>query len=377
MLVDRFMARCREQGPALAARLDTRTRSEAEAQWQKAALARWYALPSMAPERSPGAAFAVDGSGGTLNLNNGFSLVVAQAVLSGPTTADTIAEVNLGLADARESTPDVSSLGDLMMRRLETQLALAAVPRMEHPQESTILLDRSLYGEINHLSLWYGRMNNLSTCLMGALNVPQLLEGGLENYIQLLSQSCAQNHLVIGLSKTIRRARFLAYLLEQDGLPTEEGRPSDPELLYRWLNDTGYSHPILLGAAEIEDGSLQPEAEALLEDCPAIVSTYVRPVPYDDPIRIDVPAGAIGLPKRRFADCEAAWIPDPRALEPIVALVQSMYGGPSVHNTLLYKVDRQVRLSRRTLEQVYLPALARVAGVPLAVDRSRRRFLTY
>ncbi len=376
MLVERFMARCREQGPALAARLDTRARSKAEAQWQKAASDRWRALPTTTPDRSPGAAFAVDGSGGTLNLNNGFSLVVAQAVLSGPTAADTIAEVNLGLADARESTPDVSSLGDLMMRRLETQLALEAVPRMEDPQESTILLDRSLYGELNHLSLWYGRMNHLSTCLMGELNVPQLLEDGLENYIRLLSQSCGQNHLVIGLSKTILRARFLAYLLEQDGLPTEEGRPSDPELLYRWLTDTGYSHPILLGAAELGDRPLQPEAEALLEDCPAIVSCYVRPVRYDDPIRIDVPASVIGLPTH-FIDCEPAWVPDPRVLEPIVALVQSMYGGPTVHNTLLYKVDRQVRLSRRTLEQVYLPALSRVAGVPLVVDRSRRRFLTH
>ena len=373
MLLDRFMARCREQGPALAARLDTRAKSKAEAQWKKAALARWCALPTTVPDRSPRAAFAVDGSGGVLNLNNGFSLVVAQAVLSGP--ADTVAEVNLGLADARESTPDVSSLGDLMMRRLETQLALAAVPRMEHPQESTMLLDRSLYGELNHLSLWYGRTTHLNTCLMGELNVPQLLEDGLENYVQLLSQSCGQNRLVIGLSKTIR-AHFLARLLEQDGLPTEEGRPSDPELLYRWLTGKGYSHPILLGAAELGARSLQPEAEALLEDCPAIVSCYVRPVPYDDPIRIDVPASAIGLPTR-FMGCESTWVPEPHALAPIVALVQSMYGGPTVHNTLLYKVDRQVRLSRRTLEQVYLPALARVAGVPLAVDRSRRRFLTH
>ena len=315
----------------------------------------------------------MDGSGGVLNLNNGFSLVVAQAVLSGP--ADTVAEVNLGLADARESTPDVSSLGDLMMRRLETQLALAAVPRMEHPQESTMLLDRSLYGELNHLSLWFGRTTHLNTCLMGELNVPQLLEDGLENYVQLLSQSCGQNRLVIGLSKTIR-AHFLARLLEQDGLPAEEGRPSDPELLYRWLTGKGYSHPILLGAAELGARSLQPEAEALLEDCPAIVSCYVRPVPYDDPIRIDVPASAIGLPTR-FMGCKSTWVPEPHALAPIVALVQSMYGGPTVHNTLLYKVDRQVRLSRRTLEQVYLPALARVAGVPLAVDRSRRRFLTH
>ena len=375
MLVDRFMARCREQGPALAARLDTRARSKAEARWAKAALARWRPLPITAPDRSPGAAFAVDGSGGVLNLNNGFSLVVAQAVLAGPTAADAVAEVNLGMADARKSTPDVSSLGDLMMRRLETQLALQAIPRMEQLKESTMLLDRSLHGELAHLSLWYGRMTDLNTCLIGGPNAPQPLENGLENYIRLLSQSCGQNHLVIGLSKTIR-ARFLAHLLAQDELPTEEGQPSDPELLYRWLTGKGYSHPILLGAAELGALSLQPEAKDQLADCPAIVSSYVRPVAYDDPLRIDVPASAVGLPKR-FIDCEAAWVPDPRALEPIVALVRSMYGGPSVHNTLLYKVDRQVRLSRRTLEQVYLPALARVAGVPLAVDRSRRRFLTH
>lgn len=38
MLVEQFMARCQEQGPALAALLDTKARSEAEAQWRKAAL---------------------------------------------------------------------------------------------------------------------------------------------------------------------------------------------------------------------------------------------------------------------------------------------------------------------------------------------------
>ena len=57
-----------------------------------------------------------------------------------------------------------------------------------------------------------------------------------------------------------------------------------------------------------------------------------------------------------------------------MALVLALYGGHTVHNAPLYKVDRKVRLSRRTVEQVYLPVLERIANVSLSVDRSRRRF---
>ena len=373
MLLDRFVELCREKGPDLAKRLDPEAQSEAEDQWAAAARDRWYALPAVAQDRS--LLYAVDGSGHVAALNSGFYVVVAQSFLAGPTDADTVAEVDLEIADARRSATDVASLRDLMMRRLESQVALAAARRIERPQESVLLLDGSLYAELTHLSLSYGWGVTFGLGLNGGRSPatqPGRVERTLEDYVYLSRWSAEQDLLVMGVAKTTR-AQFMARLLEQDGLPTEEGRPSDPELLYRWLTGTGYSHPILLGAAEPGDLPLQPEAEELLAQCPAMVSCYVRPAPNDDPLRIDVPASAVGRAES-FQAVEQAWVPDRRAIEPIVALVLALYGGHTVHNAPLYKVDRKVRLSRRTVEQVYLPVLERVANVPLSVDRSRRRF---
>ena len=155
MLLDRFVELCREKGPDLAKRLDPEAQSEAEDQWAAAAARdRWYALPAVAQDRS--LLYAVDGSGHVAALNSGFYVVVAQSFLAGPTDADTVAEVDLEIADARRSATDVASLRDLMMRRLESQVALAAARRIERPQESVLLLDGSLYAELTHLSLSYG-----------------------------------------------------------------------------------------------------------------------------------------------------------------------------------------------------------------------------
>ncbi len=373
MLLDRFVELCRERGPELAARLAPEAQSEAEDQWAQAARERWYALPAAAQERS--LLYAVDGSGHTVALNSGFYIIVAQAFLAGPTERDAVAEVDLEIADARRSATDVSSLRDLMMRRLESQVALETAQGIERPEESVLLLDGSLHAELTHLSPSYGWGVTFGLGLDGARTAttqPGRVERTLEDYVRLSRWAGERSLLVMGVAKTTR-AQFMAHLLEQEGLPTEEGRPSDPELLYRWLTGTGYSHPILLGATEPGGFPLQPEAEELLAECPAMVSCYIRPAPNDDPLRVDVPASAVGRGDS-FQSLEHAWLPDPRAIKPIVALVLALYGGHTVHNAPLYKVDRKVRLSRRTVEQVYLPVLERIANVPLSVDRSRRRF---
>ena len=56
-------------------------------------------------------------------------------------------------AAARPMSP---SLRDLMMRRLESQVAMETAQRIERPQESVLLLDGSLHAELTHLSPSYG-----------------------------------------------------------------------------------------------------------------------------------------------------------------------------------------------------------------------------
>ena len=128
---------------------------------------------------------------------------------------------------------------------------------------------------------------------------------------------------------------------------------------------------------------LSRAAAEALGDCPAIVSCYLRPHPADLPLRVDIPAGAVGLDDRLLplqgARPWPAWVPDPNAVRPVIEAVLASYGGVHAYNAPLYAVDRLVRLSRRDVEARYLPMCARVAGLPLdalTVDRGRRRFIS-
>ena len=374
MLLDRFVEICREKAPELARRLATQPQTELEDRWATATRARWYPLP--APQRLRSRLYAGDGSGHTISLNNGLHVVVAQAFLAGPAADEVQDAVDLDIVEPRRNRSDPSDVRDLMMRRLEARVALDAAEGMSHPQESILFLDGSLHTEFTHLAPFYGRGVTFGISQDGSRSgelQPGRVEGTLESYVQLLQLASSQDLLVVGVAKTIQ-AHFLTRRLEQDGLAPGDDPPSDPQLLYRWAPTAGYSHPVLLGTEGLP--YIDGPAQELLADCPAVVSWYVRPTDHDDPMRIDVPASAVGL-GGSVGETDQEWVDEPTCVKPIVSLIRAMYGGRSVHNAPLYAVDRKVRLSRRTVEQVYLPVLSRMANVQLAADRSRRRFAAW
>jgi hypothetical protein len=61
-------------------------------------------------------------------------------------------------------------------------------------------------------------------------------------------------------------------------------------------------------------------------------------------------------------------------VEPVLQALAADYGGLEVYNALLYSVDREVRLRRDQVLEVYLPLIEDVTGVPLRRNRSERRF---
>ena len=69
-----------------------------------------------------------------------------------------------------------------------------------------------------------------------------------------------------------------------------------------------------------------------LGDCPAIVSCYLRPHPADLPLRVDIPAGAVGLDDRLSA-AALAGLPDPNAVRPVIEAVLASYGHPTTPST--------------------------------------------
>jgi hypothetical protein len=239
-------------------------------------------------------------------------------------------------------------------------------------RESIVWVDGSLYADLSHMAgapgqvRWGGSVERAGTLLRTTAALLHLAEGS--------------DLWLVGIGKT-QRAGFLADALSTPGpggLVLDEGRLGDGALLA--VAPAGWSWPLILDGTRFP--LLSSAAAEALRDCPAVVSCYLRPHPADLPLRVDVPASAVGLDDRLLppqARPWPAWVPDPGAVRPVIEAVLASYGGVRAYNAPLYAVDRLVRLSRREVELRILPMCARVAELPLDtfnVDRGRRRFIS-
>ena len=112
-----------------------------------------------------------------------------------------------------------------------------------------------------------------------------------------------------------RAAAAPVRLDEGDGAQVPASAPTDTSgLVYEPAAEAGLRQ--LLATDRNFDagrfmGRVSETAYDVLQGCPAIVSCYVRPHPADLPLRVDVPASAIGLDHRFLP--EDAFEPSPRA----------------------------------------------------------------
>lgn len=375
------------------------------AAWRSMLAPRWLPLPAVPPGPTAGRTvnIAVDGTSHAVQLFTGAHFVLAVAAANGPAFCrHDLADVEI--LPARYDEGQVSSARDLMMRSLEAFVATKAAGAAVDDGcagRAILWIDGSLYADLAHMA-----------------GAPERVKWGsaieraghlLRTTAALLDHAERTRLWIVGVGKT-QRAGFLFDALATQGTPgmrdratvsvagtssgtpmddgvtepgssLDGGRPADGELLAAM--GTGWSWPIVL------DGARFPLTSNLARDvlagCPAIVSTYVRPHPADLPLRVDVPASAIGLDDRLLPHAAEgparpwpAWVPDPEAMRPVVEAALAAYGGIDVYNAPLYAVDRLVRLPRRELELRYLPVCERVAGLEpgsLGINRGRRRFL--
>lgn len=356
----------------LAARIDERRDSltqtlGADAEAEEAALRdlmvrHWHPLPNgLTMGTRGGPAFAVDGSIRRLNLANGAVLFTAQALLMGEGQSETDVDVEI----IRGTVPrgSLERFADLFLHRLEIGLARDYARRI--PEGSVIFLDGALYGQLPQL-------------------YPLTIEGIeyafpqdiIQAYLDLFQTCRRGNRFPISIAKTSREAThakiWATHGRTEDNLLLEV---PDSEMIYRWTgNEAGYSTPVILGTWGFTRGSRELIERGDLKAAPAIVSFFVRLREYDDAVRVDVPAFCVG-DERRLGDVEGeALEPDSPSLHGILQILAEDYGGPDVYNALLYAVDREVRLERRTMNEVYLNLIQRELGCEIRLDRSDRRF---
>jgi hypothetical protein len=288
---------------------------------------RWRPLPAT---RRPGAAgspravhAAVDGTSHAVQLSNGAHFILAVAAALGPEPIGQRDRADLEILPARYDDAQAHSARDLLMRSLEALAASQAVSLLAEEglaERAIVWTDGSLFADLSHMAGAPARVS---------------WGGGVERAGNLLTTTAAllgraesAGLWLVGVAKT-QRAGFLYDALAAGGPPPlpEGDRPSDGELLAAM--PVGWTWPLVLDQRHIQAPSRL--AAEVLAACPAIVSSYVRPHPADLPLRVDVPASAIGLDDRLFAGGAEqegtvprpwpAWIPDPDAFQPVIEAV--------------------------------------------------------
>lgn len=326
-------------------------------------LANWHPLPpavaaicqrQAVPRPRP--ACAVDGSLRRVNLANGATLLVAQALLLGEGGEETRVDVDIRRGNVPRAS--LERLADLLQQSLEVGLARDGAARLQ--PGGVLFLDGALYGQLPQL---------YPLTIEGVLE--PLPEDILAAYRQLFDTCRARDVRLLSVAKTSREA-LLSDLLQRR---TGNGHldVSDSEMIYRWTDGrAGYSTPVLLGKRGFTRGSRELLQSEDLQHAPAIVSFFVRLCDFDDAVRVDLPAFCVGRAER-LGDLEDDLL-EASAVGEILEILAADYGGLEVYNALLYAADREVRLERSMMHEVYVRLIAQRLGVELRLDRSERRF---
>lgn len=327
--------------------------------------AQWAPLPAAA--KPPRPACAVDGGLGQVDLSNGCSLVVAQALALG-SRGQELSGLALELLPPAVSQATAARLADLLLRRQELRLAAQLIRDGLAVRGDLLLLDGALHGLLPQL---------YPLRLDETLPLPDYPREVLEAYLDLLALAAEAGVDLLAVAKSSRQTVHTA-VWGRAGAPPQAipAGWSDASLLHRHtLEEAGLSRPVVLGSHGFAGGSLDILARPEVAASPAIASCYVRLAPWEELLRLDLPASQAGDP-RSLADLDADALPGgAAAMAPFAAQLLADWGGERVYNVLLYATDMAVRLSRRTLVSTYLPLVADRLGEQLQPDRSSRRFL--
>lgn len=360
--IDKLTLRVQDKSKDLRSTLEKRATKQ-EKRLQELVTRHWHKLPpeiAITLERRP--AFAVDGSIGSRGLANGAHLFIAQALLLGEGIEETVVDVEILPGNARKKS--VERFADLMLQHLEIGLAQKQVN--EIPPRSVLFLDGALYGQLPQLY-------PLAIEIEGTRHRYLFPEEIRDAYLYLF-QRCKESQIdLISVAKTSREATHSKIWQQAEEIDLDL-EISDSEMIYRWTRDeAGYSTPVVLGKHGFVGGSRQL-LDGELKEAPAIVSFFVRLADFDDAMRIDLPAFCVGS-ERRLGDMDGEILDlDHHDLSPILQVLADDYGGLEVYNAPLYAVDREVRLERRRMNDVYLKLVQDILGYEIRLDRSERRF---
>jgi hypothetical protein len=363
--IDKLDLRAREKADKLSETLRTDTRPE-EVPLRELVRQNWHPLPEdLSRESHPHAALAVDGSIRQASLVNGAYLFVAQALCIGEGVEETLVDVGILRGSTKEGI--VKRFSDLLLQFVEMRLGCQCINHL--PDGGVMYLDGALYSRLPQL-------------------YPLRIEGRddtypqdtLQDFLYLFDQCNPRGRAVnlISIAKTSSEDTHSKIWQQAAGIKMALDLP-DSEMIYRWARDEdrpvkGYSTPVILGTWGFSGGRRRLLQEADLGKAPAIIAFYVRLADFDDAIRVEVPACCLG-DSRTLSELEAEVLNlSQYDVRPILEILDRDYAGLEIYNSLLYAVDREVRLRRQRMREIYLRVIESAVGYPIRLDRSERRF---
>ncbi len=322
----------------------------------------WHPLPADLFNAARRPALAVDSSIARVPLANGAFLFVAQGLCIGYNGVEE-SQVEVEILRGNTERGDLKRFGDLLMQLLEVNVASRSIDQL--PPNGILFFDGALYSRLPQLYPFRG------------LKEFDYLHRDIATNYQHLFDRCDQHgrHMLC-VAKTSRGDIHQKLWLKATGGDPLTLVIPDVEAIARWTDrKAGYSTPIVLGRIGFSGGEERLSREEIgLADAPAVISFFLRLADHDDALRIEVPGTCVGY-TRTIGQVDADVLDLGRHdLHPILAALAADYGGFEVYNALLYSVDREVRLRREMMNEVYLRLIEDILGYELRRDRSDRRF---
>ena len=337
-----------------------------EAELRDLVRSHWRPLPDKTFYGRRRPAIAVDASIGRADLVNGATLFVAQALCLGHGAGldDSIecSRAEVEILPGATDDGQVKRFYDLLMQSLEVAVAREGIERL--PDGGVLYMDGALYSRLPQLyPLTLESVDPLHSMIA-------------TDYLALFA-ACRRQARALDLLCIAKTSRtdIHSRLWQRDAGASYPALLSDSEAIYRWTDGrAGFSTPVVLGHIGFSGGNDYVLQETGLEYAPAVVAFFVRLADYDDALLVEFPAACLGH-TGTLSNLEAEVLDlDRFDILPILQTLAADYGGLEVYNALLYSVDREVRLKRSTMNQVYLRVVGDIVGHDMRLDRSDRRF---
>ena len=329
--------------------------------------------------------YAIDSSSASRTISNGIDFFIIRSIMIGKKT-EPIKKLQFEMIRGIRDPSVAYTLERILRDILEIEIIVLNKEKLR--KGDLVLIDGNLYGRYTHL--------------LKQLDLPNWEHVPLKLFDQMqkLFEICDKKEIIVaGVSKFSKTRVLSNAILSENRGPIADPDILDVDVLYRWKNDqAGYTKPLLLGQYATREDEINAMSEtpenyinrffrniptgkknwgteviSKVPDSPAITMFHFSPSPYEQPMRVDIPANCLGINKT-LAEVSPYEFIDSDFVKPIVQQLSQDWGGRDVYNALLYIADKEVRLTFDTVDKIYRSVLARELNISLDYDRSTRRF---